>query len=794
MSIIQGTSKAAAGGYTIDQSIRFNDDDNAYLTFTPSAGDSNTTWTFSCWYKQGNPGATVDALFSAGANGNNFTVIRLFQNTHEIVYDHYDAGVVTDQVKTNAVFRDPSAWYHFVVAVDTTQGTAADRVKIYVNGSQITSFATANYPSLNQATDVGTAVEHQIGRLSGGGYALDGYLAEINFVDGQQLAPTDLGKFDSTTGQWVPIEFTGSYGTNGFYITGEDSADLGADYSGNGNDFTSSGLTSADQVLDSPTNNYATLNPLDFVNGGGTTADGNLLFVDDSSGSYPGMPSTIWLRSGKWQFECTLQGDSLGNEPHVGIINENTDRSVRFRGDAGATTVPFIWNCYTNVVWQDGSSSTPSGLSATTTTSRITLLLDADAAKIYLVVDGTEPSGQDAEAGTGGYSISGTEWAFCIGEGAGANGMAAEFGAIGFVDSFPSFDSVTTNNLPDPTIADPTAHFQTTLYTGNSSDGHEINQSGNSTFEPGLVWIKDRLAANQHHLFDQVRGVNKRILSSSNAAESTQTDQLVSFDSDGFTLDDDLTVQAVNRGSNYVAWQWKANGSGSSNSDGSITSTISSNTTAGFSTVTYTGTGANATVGHGLGVTPSMIIVKNRSTAATDWPVYHASNTAAPETDVLFLNTTASTADDATYWNDTAPTSSVFTVGTNNEVNKSSDSMVAYVYAEVEGFSKIGSYTGNGSSDGPFIYCGFRPALVIIKRATGAATKWVMLDSTRDTYNVTDAFLHPNESTAENEGSDVDFLSNGFKARFNDSWFNASGSTYIFMAFAEFPFQYANAR
>jgi hypothetical protein len=245
-----------------------------------------------------------------------------------------------------------------------------------------------------------------------------------------------------------------------------------------------------------------------------------------------------------------------------------------------------------------------------------------------------------------------------------------------------------------------------------------------------------------------------------------------------------------------VGWQWKGGGAAVSNTAGTITSQVSANASAGFSVVTYTGTGANATVGHGLGVAPSFIIVKRRS-ATDDWQVYHAANTANPETDYLVLNTTAATADAADRWNDTAPTSSVFSIGNGSAVNTSANTYVAYCWSEIAGFSNFGSYTGNGSADGPFVYTGFRPRWIMFKR-TNDTSNWTIVDTARDTYNLVVNKLFADTSTQENvsnpAGVDatnnrLDILSNGFKQRDGNTWLNASGGTYIYMAFAENPFK-----
>jgi hypothetical protein len=328
------------------------------------------------------------------------------------------------------------------------------------------------------------------------------------------------------------------------------------------------------------------------------------------------------------------------------------------------------------------------------------------------------------------------------------------------------------------TINKPTDYFNTKLYTGNGSAGNAITGVG---FQPDWVWFKCRSEAQSHFLFDAIRGSNKTIQSHSVNAEATSTSLLASFDSDGFTVNTDDGVNGSSK--TYASWNWKANGAGSSNTDGSITSTVSANTTSGFSIVSYTGTGANATIGHGLGVAPAMIIIKAR-TFVEDWIVYHQST---GNTVKLDLNTTNATNASVTYWNNTSPTSSVFSVGTNDRPNKSGNDFIAYCFAEKKGFSKFGSYTGNGSTDGTFVYTGFKPAMVIIKKTSGA-DDWALFDNKRDIDNVTEHLIRPNTSAAEEVHANfqMDLLSNGFKLRTTDGKMNSSNN-YIYMAFAEAP-------
>jgi len=339
------------------------------------------------------------------------------------------------------------------------------------------------------------------------------------------------------------------------------------------------------------------------------------------------------------------------------------------------------------------------------------------------------------------------------------------------------------------TIDDPSAYFQTLLWTGNSSDGRALTNDGNSDLQPDWVWLKNRNAGYSHFLQDSSRGNTKTLNSDATTAEGTNTNMVESFDTDGFTIGYDGSQVPNYSGNTFVAWQWKAGGgTTASNSNGSITSTVQANTTAGFSIVTYTGTGSIATVGHGLGVKPDMMILKNRD-SAVNWIVYHKDiNTSANY--FLRLNTTDSTQYSGGRFNGTQPTSSVFTVGTSSQTNNNGDDIVAYCFAEKQGYSKFGKYVGSGNADGTFVYTGFKTNFIMLKE-TGNSNSWWMFDTKRDPINSADARLVANTTAAEATGSFtnvIDFLSNGFKLRNTDSAWNRSGGTYIYMCFAENPF------
>ena len=334
------------------------------------------------------------------------------------------------------------------------------------------------------------------------------------------------------------------------------------------------------------------------------------------------------------------------------------------------------------------------------------------------------------------------------------------------------------------TIDDPSAYFQTALYTSGTGASITVTNDGNSDLQPDWIWIKVRNGANDHNMFDSSRS-NFAERQWSNLASASDSVVSVSANSDGFATGTGYgDINNTSGANNYVAWQWKANGgTTASNTDGSITSTVQANTTAGFSIVTYTGTATGgATIGHGLGVAPKVVITKTRA-IADNWLVYHAGIGA---TKYLTLNTTGAAATSSGAWNDTAPSSSVVTLGSFDNSNDN-DSMVAYCFAEIQGYSKFGSYTGNNNANGTFVYTGFKPALLILKN-TDDAVDWYIFDNKRDTDNVVQNIMHPNKSDAASDSAVCDFLSNGFKFRTADNAWNGNGDNYIYMAFAEHPF------
>jgi hypothetical protein len=776
MAILNNSNAISSGGYDINNSLRFRSSASASLTRTPASAGNRKTWTWSGWVKRGTLSAT-QGIFSANTDDNNKFFAQFNSNNTFEVLANSGGGTVVLQLTTSAVYRDPSAWYHIVVALDTTQATSSNRAKVYVNGSQVTAFGTATYPSQNTDINYNQAASTSIGsqlQQSGGTSLFDGYLAETHFIDGSAKTPSDFGETDTTTGSWKPKAYTGTYGTNGFYLkfsdiatTSGSNAGLGKDFSGNANYWNTSGIsvtagTTYDAMIDSPTltsatvANYATFNLLNNTGGSKTFAEGNLKVTGGgaavNSTEYP----TFQLPSGKWYFEGTV-------------------------GAVGAASITGIGT--SDFFYQADGSVYPSGSVASFTTNDVIgVAIDVDAGTVQFYKNGVS---QITKTGTAGATVLP---AFALGGSATAPIWYANFGQRPFSYTPPTgFNRLNTFNLPDSTIKKGNTVMDATLYTGNGT-ARSITNAG--SFKPDLVWIKDRsTAAYSHVLYDSIRGIYKYLVSNDTAAEVNATGSLTAFNSNGFSLGTDAYINGSS--DSFVGWQWQAGqGTTSSNTSGSITSTVSVNTTAGFSVVTYTGTGSTATIGHGLGVAPKMIICKSRS-ATGGWNTYHAD---LGNTKGIYLNLTQATTTSANFWNNTSPTSTVFTLSGANETNTNGSTNVAYCWAEIAGFSKFTSYTGNGSTDGPFIFLGFRPKFVMVKYSSGVDS-WFMFDTSREDYNVMDLRLEANTSNSEaSVTAFADFLSNGFKIRSSSSAFNANGGTYIVAAWAENPFRNSLAR
>jgi hypothetical protein len=773
----------ATGGGGINEGInipfaaRFDDAAVHRMTITPSASNRDT-WTFSTWMKRSNIGQMN--ILAAGADDSNMTRLE-FNASGNLEYEHIDATVATDRVNSTAVYRDTTGWMHVVCAVDTTDGTEANRVRLYVNGVEVV-YSTANYPVQNVDTDVGAAVEHTVGASPQNLEGFDGYMAETIYVDGTQEDPTAFGEFSDDTGEWVPVQYTGTIGTNGWRLDYSNSSNFGEDQSVNGNDLTDTAFATNDQVLDTPSNNIAVLNPMGMAAEDATISQGGLDWTYAPGGNGE-TPATFHIpATGKWVFE--VSGLSSGaNIVYIAFLPIQYD----YQSTLSAITDGLVYESAAGLIEVDNDGGTAQG-SAYGDPAGVLVRFEYDRDG-----DSLETFYDDVSQGTVTWDGNGEALQIVVGAGGGTGTASFNFGQLGGLTNTPTagFVILSTSNLPTPEIIKPSEHFGIDLYTGTTETHVRANVYD---FPPDFVWIKNRDdATDRHQIIDSVRLATKELNIDGTDDESTASVGLTSFDAFGYSLGSGLEYNTL--GETYVAWGLLAGGTAASNTDGSITSSVSANQAAGFSVVTYTGTGSLGTVGHGLGVAPAFIIVKARTTAGTNmgWYCYHVGlDPTAPEDKYILVDTSAGAVDAATPWNDTAPTSSVFTVNTHAGVNTSGDTYVAYCFANVEGMMQCGQYTGNGSTDGPTILCGFRPKFLLIKRVTTTGN-WELTDSARDVDNPQTAGLRPDETIPEFGANDRDILANGFKIRNTGGAVNVSSSVYMYLAIAASPFKYARA-
>jgi hypothetical protein len=762
--------------YEIARSLRFNSADSAYLSRTFGTATSATIYTLSLWVKRGLITGTY-RLFGAST-----TTFLTFNSSDQINITLNGTSAAT----TTAVYRDPSAWYHIVYQQNGNAQT------IYVNNVSVATGTTA-------AAVFNTAIAHQIGAANTTNY-YNGYMAEVNFIDGQALTPSSFGETSSTTGVWIPKRYTGTYGTNGFYLSFANNAStttLGYDDAGGiagsgagSNDWTLNNFSVTagvgnDSLTDSPTNNFPTLSPID-KNASSVLSNGNLNFTLNSTAATFGVKSTFSIpRSGKWYWEVT---NVIAN-PYLVLLGLAKAVQLGSSTTLGTgTTMGISWSEFASydqsyvTDWAAIPVNSWAGMSSPKAANDVVMIaIDSDNGKLWFGKNGTwwNTSGT-ANPATGTdprfSSIDMTqEWMpYAQAYFTTYPDLAFNFGQRPFAYTAPSgFKALSSQNIPTPTILNGSKYMNAVTWTGTGAT-RSITGVG---FQPDLIWSKSRSNAETHKLVDSTRGATKALSSETTGDEVTESG-ITSFDADGFTIDGATDTGYNTNTYTYVGWLWKKG------------------VTPGFDIVTYTGNGSARTISHSLGAVPHFMIVKARTTAGTDqgWAVYHRNNTTAPETDYLLLNSTAATADLDTIWNDTAPTSSVFSVGTNALVNTNNDTYLAYLWTEIPGFSRFGSYTGNGSTDGPFVWCGFRPKFVVIKR-TDSTGDWWVYDTVRNTINASvNKILFNSNALEDTAGEDIDIISNGFKVRTTAAGLNTSTATYIFAAFAETSFKYSRSR
>ncbi len=801
-------ASAAGEAYEISRSLKFDSGDSSYLTRTPGSDGNRKTWTFSCWMKRTTVGV-LQTFFGAGSN-NPDTIIKFNSSDQFEISRYYNIeGGYVNQVTSKAQYRDPSAWYHVVGAIDTTEATASNRVKMYINGEQITVFENDDWPALNFEYEINDASYAQyIGRHPGGQYT-SGYIAEFHFIDGQRLTASDFGKTNAATGQWIPIEYTGSYGSQGFYLnfsdnSGATSSTMGDDDSGNGNDWTPNNLATYDSVPDSPTNNFATINPIDTQMLDIFLTQGALKFDSGSNSNTGRGYATIRPSSGKWyaevwvgqhhRFSIGIQNKYYNSASNTGGANNPNgilvgwDSEAYYNGNTGNNylgaditsddIVMIAMDCDNKLVWVGldgtwGQSVSNTDIANGTSAGSLGTFMSATAATLFQGDMGIFIEDNSGSQKTWNWVNFGQDQGFgpSLSDASVALGNQSDASGYGkFKYPVPAgFNALCTKNLADPTVTDGTKYFNTVTYTGDGQMGRTV---GGMAFQPNLVWIKDRDATESHVAFDSIRGGTKRLRVNTSDAEDTMTNTLTAFNSDGFTTN---THDNTNKsGDKYVSWSWKESA------------------TAGFDMVSYSGDGqATHNISHNLGVKPDLFIVKSR-TNAQDWYVMHPDSGANK---YLTLSGNGAQGTSTVLWGNTLPTSSVFTVGETSgwATNEDGEDYIAYLFSSVDGYSKIGTLAGNGNASGPFVYTGFKPAFILYKSyATGES--WRVIDNKRLGYNTTAYALFPNVTNVEYTSEPIDLLSNGFKWRNNNGGSNDTNEALIYAAFGERAFKYNNGQ
>lgn len=838
-------------------SLRANHGDSPGLKRTGVTGTSRRIFTHSSWVKRNGIFTQTENLLSVSPNNNDTNAFQYgFRDKDDtdgpnVQLSHYNGSGFDFRVETTAKLRDVSSWYHLVLRVDTTQGTDSNRIRIYINGVLQTALAQNTYPSQNFDTSLNVAntIHYMAGgaaaNAGGGNVYFDSYVTEINYVDGLSLGPDSFGEFKNDV--WIPIDTSAlTFGNNGTRLQFKNSGtgttnegttattNIGDDSSGNGHNFAVINYVASDIVPDNPENNFCTLNSNGRRYGQsyvGTFSEGNLKVA--TTGNATNVFGTMAINQiasqGGVYFEVRM--DSLDtSRTYFGVVGDTGINNQNAYSNAGGYTFPIK-----GMLSQDPRAHFGTNTDGSSTDLRTgnTVFSDGEVIGIAILSDGKffahregtylkNASGNVGNPSTGanpiatidltlgdwfpylGYNSSfsinfGQDGSFQGNETSGGNQDGNGIGDFMFAVPTNCF-AICSSNMAEPTIGPNSGeassdYFNVVGYTGN---GGALSVTG-FDHQPDLLWIKSRSITGNHRLTDSSRGVSFNWITNTDDGEKGDGDaeDIDSFDTDGFTVTQ-ASYDDFNDGSDtYLAFSWKANGgtdTATGNEDGNNPGyNQQANSKAGFSIIKYVGTQAAGTIPHGLGKKPDWMIFKNREVNGNAPIVYHSANTAAPATDHLALNSGALSADNANRFNDTEPTSSVFTLGADGNINDNGVTCIAYIWTGIEGFSKFGSYTGNSDADGVFIYLGFRPAWVMYKASAGVGNNW-HINYPKLVDNENNKYVLGNGDGSEGSANAIDFLSNGFKFRHSSQAGNNSSGAYIYMAFAEAPFKYSNAR
>ncbi len=783
------TPDSALGGTQIQRSLRFAGAANNSLSRTPSSTGNQKVWTWSCWFKRTKLGdGSYNYLLSS--YGNNDGIAAIYFDSDNRINTYYDTSGANPYGAVNQRrYRDVSAWMHIVWQTDAINEVQ----KIWINGVQESLDAAYNPPNFSYTMNQ----SGQLQTIGGAAWYPSGtgnnnYLAEIHFSDGNKYTPSDFGYTDAQTGQWRPkngnvIKSNITYGTNGYWLDFRDNTStttLGYDYSGNGNHWTLNNMSVAsgsdnDSVTDTPTNNFPTLAG-DIDDSGNAPSDGNLQGGTAGTSGWRHTRSTVPLPStGKWYWEYKVPDASANasNGWMTGIAYSN----LGFTQDINSNSTG-LYGRQTDSKYNNSSGDpvTNSHFTSTSNNDILQYAYDADSQTLFTGRNNTWELSANPSTGanpnwtgvaSGGFPM--------VGSYGSSRYVIINFGQQGFTYTPPTgYASLSGHNRATANAASvvrPQRFFDTLLYTGNGS-GQTIS---GLEFKPDFLWIKSRTSTEPHELNDTVRGTLKSLSSNTATVENTASGRVTSFNDAGYTVGNSGNVNSNSE--SFIAWCWKGGGTAVSNTDGSITSSVSANQEAGFSICSWTiNTSGVYTIGHGLGKAPDWIMMKNRDTT-NNWDCYHSY---IGNTKRFKLNSRDAGEDYTEPWNDTTPTSSVFT-STGSWLGGDGNKIIAYCWTSIPGYSKMGGYTGNGSSDGPYVHLGFKPAWFLVK--ADLSESWYLYDNKRDVDNDVNNEFRPDHDYAAGTFSIGDFLSDGIKIRATDSAYNQNGSSYFYIAFAERP-------
>ena len=818
-------ASGASTGYEIERSIRMDGrDDQTNFRFTPSSQGDRRKFTISWWMKAGHfvSGDQNDNYLFSAVRGSNNPQFDITFNHERLGLFGVTGGSYSYQLITQRVFRDPTNWMHFVVAFDTANSTSSNRIKIYINGELQNNFDTVSYPSQDFQTAWNTnEAEENIGRTfyGSGVYNFDGYLAEIHNISSLALTPDSFGETDSITGQWIPKPYSGADGDTScrWYLKFTDNsnntaATIGKDYSGQSNNWTPYNIDTHNSVLDSPTNNFCTMNIIDKDRASNLDVRNGLLKPTTNHG-FRTVRGTFGVTSGKWYWEVRTISMS---DSFIGVMGYDTKVTTN-RGGETISDIMLRQNdgdarSFANNYGWGGSSYAASG-------DILMFALDMDSGLMFFGKNGTWMNSANPANGTGFANYTSAEQyrlrrrtlpavalydnkscMYNFGQDDTFQGAISATGntdgnGLGVFKYAPpsGFLALCSKNLPDPQIANGEDHFEPIAY-----DGTNQNRSiSGLSFTPDLLWGKAMEAGHDHQMVDVLRGTGDYFMPNRTDTQ-TASDRITAFNSDGFSLGTDSRLNANNQ--KNVMWCWDAGTTNVSDTGGTINVTRRTNTSGGLSIISYTGNGSGgATISHGLGTKPAWVIIKKRGN--DNFMVYHhaANGYDNPQNRYFELNTTTAPINQARMTNDVAPTSTLFTLGSDSSVNQNGSNYIAYMWAQIEGYSDFGRYVGVGNSFNSYINVGFQPSWILVKREN--TENWALWDTARtainNEHNYNGRILRPDSDTTEGgrvSGHAIDICSNGFKVRMTDQKAGANDDSYIVMAFAKNPFKTSNSR